>query len=179
VHELMDARRAVRLTRKAGDDADEAEAHAAVEAAKRALGERCAVWWDDGAPDVNRHMARTTVYADWFASLPSPDGASDFNGPAPVKPTPLTRGSIGTGASLHRCVARLKSEAVMHQTFDWIFFGIVVPPALAALWELFVLPRGSAEDQASLSAKIWGAEALPTAPREVDALVSQDNRVVV
>jgi hypothetical protein len=67
----------------------------------------------------------------------------------------------------------------MHQTFDWIFFAIVVPPAFAALWELFVLPRGSAEDQASLSAKIWGAEALPAAPREVDALASPDNRVVV
>ena len=29
----------------------------------------------DGAPDVNRHMARTTAYADWHAALP--DGADD------------------------------------------------------------------------------------------------------
>lgn len=66
VDELMHARRAVR------DAADEAELRTArtrVHAAKVALGERGPVWWDDGAPDLNRHMARNTAYADWFASL--------------------------------------------------------------------------------------------------------------
>ena len=43
---------------------------ARVDAAKRALGERGPVWWDDGAPDYNRRMARNTPYADWFAQLP-------------------------------------------------------------------------------------------------------------
>lgn len=73
VDELMAARRAVGVARRAGDAAAEAAAHAAVDAAKRALGERGPVWWTDGAPDLNRHMARTTVYADWFAALPSTD----------------------------------------------------------------------------------------------------------
>jgi hypothetical protein len=43
---------------------------AGVECAKRALGERGPVWWTDGAPDFNRHMARNTPYAAWFAALP-------------------------------------------------------------------------------------------------------------
>ena len=36
-----------------------------VDAAKRALGERGPVWWDDGAPDFNRHLAKNTPYAAW------------------------------------------------------------------------------------------------------------------
>lgn len=69
VHELMDARRAVREA-KTADDADALKkARHAVDAAKIALGERGPAWWDDGAPDYNRHLARTTPYADWFASL--------------------------------------------------------------------------------------------------------------
>ena len=64
VAELMAARRAVAVARRAGES--EESAHAAVDAAKIALGERGPVWWNDGAPDLNRHMARTTVYADWF-----------------------------------------------------------------------------------------------------------------
>lgn len=67
VHELMAARRAVGHARKQGDDHGEQQAHAQVDQAKRALGERGAVWWDDGAPDYNRHMARNTPYAAWLA----------------------------------------------------------------------------------------------------------------
>jgi hypothetical protein len=70
VDQLMAARRGVRSARQAGDVAAEAMAHAAVDLAKRALGERGLVWWTDGAPDFNRHMARTTPYAAWFASTP-------------------------------------------------------------------------------------------------------------
>ena len=69
VKRLMTARRAVRSARAAGDPAAEAQAHDAVDAAKRALGERGPVWWNDGAPDLNRHMARNTPYAAWFAAL--------------------------------------------------------------------------------------------------------------
>lgn len=71
VGDLMKARRAVRAA--AGEPAATAMARAAVDAAKVALGERGAVWWRDGAPDYNRHMARNTPYADWFAALGSPD----------------------------------------------------------------------------------------------------------
>lgn len=67
VHELMDARRAVAQARRAGDDQAETAAHAKVNRAKHGLGERGPVWWDDGAPDYNRHMAKNTPYADWYA----------------------------------------------------------------------------------------------------------------
>jgi hypothetical protein len=66
VADLMTARRAVASARRDGRAED--EAHAAVEAAKVALGERGPVWWDDGAPDLNRRMARTTPYAEWYAA---------------------------------------------------------------------------------------------------------------
>ncbi len=69
VKALMSARRAVRSARAGGDETAEACAHAAVDHAKRALGERGPVWWKDGAPDFNRHLARNTVYAAWFAAL--------------------------------------------------------------------------------------------------------------
>jgi hypothetical protein len=69
VGQLMGARRAVRDAKKAIDPEAEATAHRAVDDLKQALGERGPVWWDDGAPDLNRHMAKNTPYADWYASL--------------------------------------------------------------------------------------------------------------
>ena len=41
-------------------------AGAAVDRAKRALGERGAVWWTDGAPDFNRHLVKNSPYAAWY-----------------------------------------------------------------------------------------------------------------
>lgn len=70
VHALMDARRAVRAGQRAGDDGAVAAARAAVDEAKRGLGERGPVWWGDGTPDLNRRMAANTPYAAWFAGLP-------------------------------------------------------------------------------------------------------------
>ncbi|WP_395443870.1 hypothetical protein [Caulobacter sp. UC70_42] len=64
---LMDARRAVRTALARDDPTALAQARAQVDAAKVGLGERGPVWWTDGAPDLNRHMARTTAYAEWFA----------------------------------------------------------------------------------------------------------------
>ncbi|WP_242140347.1 hypothetical protein [Sphingomonas sp. TREG-RG-20F-R18-01] len=69
VKELMDARRAVGVALRSGDGAGETQARRQVDQAKRALGERGPVWWEDGAPDLNRHMARNTPYASWFATL--------------------------------------------------------------------------------------------------------------
>lgn len=65
--DLMDARRRVRQ----GSPAAKAKARADVDLAKRNLGERGPVWWADGAPDLNRHLVKNTVYADWFADLAS------------------------------------------------------------------------------------------------------------
>jgi hypothetical protein len=66
VHALMDGRRAVLAAKREGDAAKLALARAAVDAAKRGLGERGPVWWDDGAPDENRRMVRNTSYAGWY-----------------------------------------------------------------------------------------------------------------
>jgi Protein of unknown function (DUF3606) len=63
---LMAARRAVRTT--VASSAARQNARAAVDRAKRSLGERGPVWWTDGAPDYNRHLATNTPYAAWYAS---------------------------------------------------------------------------------------------------------------
>lgn len=69
VSDLMAARRAKKRAMEDGDDEGRERARAAVDAAKHALGERGPVWWDDDAPDLTRHLARTTPYAAWFASV--------------------------------------------------------------------------------------------------------------
>lgn len=69
VRQLMAARRSVAQAKRVGDQTAEDIAHADVDEAKRGLGERGPVWWSDGAPDLNRHMARTGPYAEWYASL--------------------------------------------------------------------------------------------------------------
>jgi hypothetical protein len=65
----MAARRAVAAANRAGDAAALRAARAAVDAAKRALGERGPAWWTDGAPDFNRRLVRNTLYAGWHAGL--------------------------------------------------------------------------------------------------------------
>ncbi|MRL67545.1 hypothetical protein [Brevundimonas sp. SPF441] len=69
VHDLMTARRSVRSALAVADQHALATARQDVDKAKIALGERGPVWWDDGAPDLNRRMARNTPYADWLAAL--------------------------------------------------------------------------------------------------------------
>lgn len=66
VGDLMSARRA---KRDAPDDTAREAARRRVDAAKRALGERGPVWWNDNAPDWNRHLAKNTPYAEWFAGF--------------------------------------------------------------------------------------------------------------
>lgn len=67
---LMKARRAKGIAMRAGDGAARETARQQVDRAKIALGERGEPWWADGAQDWNRHMAKNTPYAEWFASLP-------------------------------------------------------------------------------------------------------------
>ena len=66
VKQLMAARRAVG---QAKDAVALKVARADVNQAKIALGERGPVWWDDGAPDVNRHKIENTPYAAWWCKL--------------------------------------------------------------------------------------------------------------
>ena len=67
VKQLMDARRAVKQAKAAGDENAEAAARHRVDEAKHRLGERGPVWWTDGAPDFNRHAVKNSPYAEWFA----------------------------------------------------------------------------------------------------------------
>jgi hypothetical protein len=69
VRDLMAARRAVGVAKRTADRQGEVAARARVDLAKHALGERGPVWWADGSPDYNRHLVRTTPYAEWHTLL--------------------------------------------------------------------------------------------------------------
>lgn len=66
-HALMDARRAVKSAKARHNREAEDTAHRQVDTLKIQLGERGPVWWHDGAPDYNRHLARNSPYAEWYA----------------------------------------------------------------------------------------------------------------
>ena len=71
VRELMNARRAVKAALRSNDATELALARKAVDAAKVGLGERGAVWWTDGSPDLNRHKVKDSPYAEWYANASS------------------------------------------------------------------------------------------------------------
>jgi hypothetical protein len=71
VDALMRARREVRA---ASANAQRlAKARESVDQAKRALGERGPVWWQDGTPDYNRFKVRNSPYAEWYLALTQMD----------------------------------------------------------------------------------------------------------
>jgi hypothetical protein len=67
VTELMSGRRDIHA---ATTSKERVSARMRVDAAKRALGERGDVWWNDGSPDYNRKLAVNTPYASWFTQTP-------------------------------------------------------------------------------------------------------------
>ena len=69
VGELMQARRVKGEAVRKGDEPGRQAARKRVDEAKHQLGERGSVWWTDGAPDWNRHMAVNTPYSTWFNHL--------------------------------------------------------------------------------------------------------------
>lgn len=71
VQQLMAARRRIQQAQKAQSEAALQAARQQVHEAKVALGERGPVWWEDDAPDYNRHQVQNTPYADWYQSLPT------------------------------------------------------------------------------------------------------------
>ncbi|WP_218354618.1 hypothetical protein [Alteromonas lipotrueiana] len=74
VGDLMNARREVKAAKAAKDEPRLAVARRSVDAAKVALGERGPVWWNDGAKDFNRYLAKNTPYRVWYKQLnPSTD----------------------------------------------------------------------------------------------------------
>lgn len=75
--QLMNGRRAVKAARGKPDRV--AAARAQVDAAKRALGERGAVWWSDNSPDLNRVLIRNSPYADWWERTQTPSRVQALN----------------------------------------------------------------------------------------------------
>lgn len=69
VHELMDARRAVKAAKANVNEKALAAARRALDSAKRGLGERGPVWWTDGERDWNRCLVKNSPYAGWFGNL--------------------------------------------------------------------------------------------------------------
>lgn len=69
VHELMDARRAVKAAKANVNEKALAAARRAVDSAKRGLGERGPVWWTDGERDWSRCLVKNSPYAGWFSAL--------------------------------------------------------------------------------------------------------------
>lgn len=78
VKALMKARRAVQL---ATTPEEERAARDAVDVAKRRLGERGPVWWNDGAPDEGARHPANSSYGDWWAGL-SPEERAAGEGKA-------------------------------------------------------------------------------------------------
>ncbi|MDY6946423.1 MAG: hypothetical protein SXG53_11940, partial [Pseudomonadota bacterium] len=69
VHDLMLARREVKMAMRASSQERLSKARAKVHAAKVALGERGPAWWNDGSGDFNRFLVKNTPYAAWYRSL--------------------------------------------------------------------------------------------------------------
>lgn len=67
--ELIAARSDAMHARRDGNADLERDAMQRVDAAKVALGQRGAPWWDDGAPDYARAEPVQTPYADWLQRL--------------------------------------------------------------------------------------------------------------
>ena len=74
--DLLNGRRALKAAKLLVDEAAIAAARAVIREAEVGLGERGPVWWTDGAPDLNRQLAKNSPYATWFATQAPQAGAS-------------------------------------------------------------------------------------------------------
>jgi hypothetical protein len=68
MRELLNARRALKAAKLAGEEAAITAARQMVAMAQVGLGERGKVWWSDGAPDLNRWLVKNSPYATWYAA---------------------------------------------------------------------------------------------------------------
>lgn len=62
--------------RNASTEEEMRVARAMIDTAKRALGERGPVWWDDGAEPVDHHAPENTPYAEWWNGLSNEERAT-------------------------------------------------------------------------------------------------------
>jgi hypothetical protein len=77
VHQLMDARRAVKAAKASGNPDDLKASRHSVNVAKISLGERGPVWWTDDAKDFNRHLVKNSPYSEWHALAVKAEGHND------------------------------------------------------------------------------------------------------
>ena len=71
MRDLLNARRALKSAKGSGEEEAISAARRLVARAQVGLGERGPVWWNDGAADFNRVLAKNSPYADWFARAES------------------------------------------------------------------------------------------------------------
>jgi len=71
MRELLNGRRALKAAKVANDEDAITAARRIIAGAQAGLGERGKVWWKDGAPDLNRTLAKNSPYADWYAAADS------------------------------------------------------------------------------------------------------------
>jgi len=71
MRELLNGRRALKAAKVANDEDAITAARRIIAGAQVGLGERGKVWWKDGAPDLNRTLAKNSPYADWYAAADS------------------------------------------------------------------------------------------------------------
>ncbi len=64
--ELLNARRAMKAAKLGTDETAISAARRLLRRVQEGLGERGAVWWTDGTPDLNRRLAKLSPYAEWF-----------------------------------------------------------------------------------------------------------------
>ena len=69
--ELLNGRRALKTAKLTGDEEAITAARKLIANAQVGLGERGKVWWKDGAPDLNRTLAKNSPYADWWVTVDS------------------------------------------------------------------------------------------------------------
>ncbi len=69
MRELLNGRRALKAAKTTGDEEAITAARRIIHGAQVGLGERGKVWWHDGAPDLNRTLAKNSPYAEWFARI--------------------------------------------------------------------------------------------------------------
>jgi len=71
MRELLNGRRALKAAKSAKDEDAIAVARRIIAGAQVGLGERGQVWWQDGAPDLNRTLVKNSPYAAWYAGVDS------------------------------------------------------------------------------------------------------------
>ena len=86
--DLLNGRRALKAAKLASDEAAIAAARTVIRDAEVGLGERGAVWWKDGTPDLTRKLAKNSPYAQWFEAKSPVAAMAPLNAPPQAQSAP-------------------------------------------------------------------------------------------